>query len=219
MSILKYFFLLILLISNSIFGQEKEEIVIFSPAIRIGFDGSGLIYRLLQPETMQLEFSADFEFKPNWFAAAEAGYLDIDIYRNNFDYSADGLFLRLGVDYNVLKRKEAESNEAVLISIRYGYSGLSHSADRINLVDPYWGDFTTALETEILNSHWIELGFGLKTELFRNLFLGWSVRGRYLLYQTQEPTLEPYNLPGFGAIRKNNTGISLHYLIAYRLPL
>ncbi|MBS4013740.1 MAG: hypothetical protein KGZ97_08270 [Bacteroidetes bacterium] len=219
MNILKYISLFLLLISNSILGNNPEEINLFRPSIRIGFDASGLVKRLWQPETMQLEFSADAEIKPNWFIAAEAGYLDIDIIRNNFDYNANGLFLRLGADYNVLTKKPSESNDVVLISMRYGYSGLSHSASRVNIIDPYWGDYTTAIDSEIVNSHWLELGFSLKTELFKGLFLGWAIRGRYLIYRSQDPLLEPYNIPGFGNLRKNNTGFSLHYGLFYRIPL
>ncbi len=220
MSILRSTFLILTLtlISISLHANQEEDILIFQPSVRIGFDASGLLNRIWQPEVTNIEFSVDGKFKPDWFIAAEAGYLDIDISRELFDYTSNGLFARAGVDYNVLEKREPESNDVVLLMFRYGYSNLTHNSDRIEIVDPYWGNFNSSVDSENINSHWVELGFALKAELFRGLFLGWSVRGRYLIYSSRDAMLDPYNIPGFGIIRKSNTAYSLHYSIYYRFP-
>lgn len=218
MNISRFLLVLLLLSNSSIFAKDNIEIHIFQPSIRIGFDVAGIINRVWQPEILQIEITADSEFTPNWFIAAEGGYLDIDISRESFDYNSGGIFFRLGTDYNLLKKREPESNDVVLLSLRYGFSMLTHYSDRIIINDSYWGDFPTDISAENLNSHWLELGFALKTELFKNIFIGWSFRGRYLLHSTKDPMLSPYNIPGFGKVRSNNTALSMHYGIFYRIP-
>ncbi|MFO8068145.1 MAG: DUF6048 family protein [Bacteroidales bacterium] len=218
MSILKYLFPLLLILSSSLSAKDTTELHLFQPALRLGFDAAGIIPRIWQPETMQLEFTGDFEYRPNVFISAEGGYLDINISKEDFDYNSDGIFFRLGADYNLLQKKEPERSDVIILSFRYGYSVLTHQAERVVITDPYWGTFNTSIDSETLNSHWVEAGFALKTELFNNIFLGWALRGRYLLYQSEDPLLAPYNIPGFGKIKNNKTAVSIHYGIFYRIP-
>ncbi len=204
--------------SNSLSAKDTTDINLFQPALRLGVDVSGIIPSIWQPETMQMEFTADYELKQKVFIAAEAGYLDIDISREDFDYNSDGLFFRLGADYNLLKKKDHNNNDVAIILIRYGYSVLSHQSSRVTISDIYWGDLNTSIDSETLSSNWIEAGFSLKTELFSNIFLSWSLRGRYMFFQSKDPLLEPYNIPGFGIIKSNNTAFTIHYGIFYRIP-
>ena len=204
--------------NSSLYAKDTTEIIIFQPSVRIGFDVASSLNRIWQPGVKQLEFALDGEFMPNWFAAAEAGHLDINVERETFDYTSNGLFFRVGADYNVLRKREQKSNDVILLFFRYSFASLTHSSDRIHITDPYWGNFDTSFDPEKLNSHWVELGFAIKTELFSNIFIGWAVRGKYLIYKSKESMVDPYIIPGFGSISKNNTAYSMHYGIFYRIP-
>ena len=220
MSILKFILILILmlLMNSSLYSKDTTEVVIFQPSVRVGFDVATALNRIWQPEVRELEFSLDGEFMPNWFIAAEAGHLDIQIERESFDYNSNGVFFRVGADYNVLRKRDDTSNDVIILFARYGFATLTHSSDRIQVSNQYWGDLDTSFSSEKINSHWVELGFSIKAELYRNIFIGWAVRGKYLLYRSRDSLVDPYLIPGFGSIGKNNTAYSMHYGIYYRIP-
>lgn len=199
-------------------GLRANNDADYSPSVRVGLDVSGFARQLVEPETMFREISLDVEWKYNYFVAVEAGLLDIDVQKQTHRYMAGGYYLRLGPDFNVLGRKPEAPNDLVLLSLRYGFSKLDHEAPFILIPDSYWGDFQTAVESESYRAHWVEAGISLKTELGYNIFIGWSLRGKLLLYNTREAEMEPYFIGGFGKTGRN-TGLMLHYHIYYRIPL
>lgn len=213
MKILNYFILLLLLpVSQMLSGQSDT---LFSPSFRFGADVSGLVRYYFEPETMSYEFSADYEWKHNWFAAAEAGMLNINIQRETHNYQANGYFLRTGVDYNLLKNTTISRIGIVYASLRYGYGLLNHKAPGITISMPYWDDYHTGISAETIHAHWLETGGGLKTRLAGNFYIGWSLRARFLLYRSASPGIDPYYLSGFGKM-KSNPSVMVHYYIYYQ---
>lgn len=190
---------------------------LFASSVRIGMDVSGFARQFVEPETIFREVSLDVEWKHNYFAVLEAGLLDIDVEKETHRYQADGYYIRIGADFNILWRSPEAPNDLVLLAVRYGFSTLSHEAPFIVIPDAYWGDYQTSVETENYRAHWIEAGIGLKTELWHNIFIGWNLRGRLLLHNTREPEMEPYFIGGFGKAG-GNTSLMLHYHIYYRIP-
>ncbi len=216
MNILRYFFLLPLMIISC--GLKAENDTLFVPSVRIGLDVSGVARQFVEPETITGEISVDVEWQNNYFAALEAGMMTVDVEKETHRYQADGYFFRLGADFNILGRTPQNPHDLVLLSVRYGYSALNHEAPFIVIPDPFWGNYQTAVPAHRYRAHWIEAGLGLKTHLFHNIFIGWSLRGRLLLTSTKEPAMEPYFIGGFGK-SNGNTNLMLHYLILYRIPL
>lgn len=196
---------------------ESPRDTIFVPSLRIGIDMSGFARQIVEPETLPLEFSADFEWRENMFAAVEGGWLNVDVDRETHRYRAKGFFVRTGADFNLLKGSVQNPNDVIIISLRYGYGKIQHEAPHIVIQDSYWGDFITKADKESYAAHWLEAGLGMKAEIWNNLFLGWSLRGRLRVISTSDPTMEPYFISGFG--KSNNTALTFHYSILYRIPL
>jgi hypothetical protein len=66
--------------------------------------------------------------------------------------------------------------------------------------------------------HFLEVAPGFRTELFRNLSIGWSVRLRLLLSGGGGKDLRPICFPGFGNSSKTvNAGIN--YYIVWSIPI
>lgn len=213
MRILNYFILLLLLpVSHMLAGQSDT---LFSPSLRLGADVSGLVRYYFEPETMSLELSADYEWRKDWFVTAEAGMLDIDIRRETHNYLANGYFLRAGADYNILNKHTLSRTGIVYASLRYGYGLLNHEAPGITISMPYWDDFNTGISNETIHAHWLETGGGIKTRLAGNIYLGWTLRARFMLYRSPSPGIDPYYISGFGKI-KNNPAVMVHYYIYYQ---
>ncbi len=200
----------------SVAQADSERDTIFVPSLRIGLDVSGFARQIVEAETLPLEVSADYEWRENFFAAAEIGYLNVDVDRDTHRYQARGYFIRTGADFNILRGGDHNPNDVIIISLRYGYGKLEHEAPRIVIQDPYWGDYFTEAGKESYAAHWLEAGLGMKAEIWNNLFLGWSLRGRLRVSRTSDPNMEPYFISGFG--KSGNTALMFHYSIFYRIP-
>ncbi len=194
-----------------------ENDTIFHPSVRVGVDVSGFARQIIEPEVFPIGVSVDFEWRENLFAVAEAGMLRVEVEKETHQYTADGFFGRAGADFNLLQYITGPVNDAVLVSLRYGYSRTRQEAPFIMIPDEYWGDHQTAIEGDIYQAHWIEAGIGLKTEILRNFYIGWSLRGKILLNATSEPEMDPYYVGGFGG-SGSNTAMTLHYSLYYRFP-
>jgi hypothetical protein len=220
--ILKYVFstVLILYMFFPVFPREepvKEKIRIIGP--RIGFDLSRLTLYYFEPERTAYEISFDYEIKRNYYPTVEFGLQDIKLEEPHYNYFSEGYYLKLGMDYNFQKNTAIDQYEMVFFGFRYGFSKQGHSAESIIIADDYWGDFyAESIPVSTFYGHWIELSAGVKAELFKNLFVGWSFRGRLLLFKSKHPSIEPYYIHGFGRGNKR-VSLGFTYSIYYRLPL
>ena len=213
------FFLFLLLISTNLKPVEANSEVdtLFRNSIRFGFEVSYPLRSLLEPEIKQYEASVDFEILKNWFGVIEAGMLKVNVLRDDFYYYSDGVYFRTGVDFNVMGKEALKDNDIVYVGIRYGYSKQNHNADNIFLSDAYWGRHSTSIENFEFGVHWGELVAGMKTELFANLFIGWSLRFRLSFSGYESSLMEPYRIGGFGP-GNSNTTFDFNYSVFYRIP-
>lgn len=201
----------------SVVQAETKPDTVFTQSLRFGVDVSGFARQFIESETLPLEFSADFEWRENYFVAAEGGWLSVDVNRDTHRYQASGYFVRTGTDFNILRGSEHNPNDVLIISLRYGYGKLDHEAPHIIIQDPFWGNYVSSAEKESYAMHWLEAGIGMKAEIWNSFFLGWSLRGRIRLSRTDDPNMEPYFVSGFG--KSNSTAVMFHYSLYYRIPL
>lgn len=197
--------------------EVKEKVRIKGP--RFGFDLSRLTLYYFEPERTAYEFSLDYEIKRNYYPVVEFGLQEVDLEESNYNYQSEGYYLRIGMDYNFQKNYSVDQYEMVFFGFRYGFSGQRHSADNIIIENDYWGDyFAESVPVSKFYGHWLELAGGIRAELFRNVFIGWSFRGRLMLYKSKKPAMEPYYVPGFGKGSKR-VALGFNYSIYYKIPL
>ena len=197
----------------------SQNDTVYPNSVRFGVEVSYPIRGIFEPEVEQYEASIDFEFYPNWFGVFEGGMLMVDIKREDFEYYTNGHFFRSGINFNMLGNEVLDENDMVYIGLRYGYSKQSQGAENVIVSDGYWDEepFVTSVDEVDFNVHWGELVAGVKTELFTNLFIGWSLRARLKVSATEETMIEPYRIGGFGR-GDNKTAIDFNYSISYRIP-
>jgi len=66
-------------------------------------------------------------------------------------------------------------------------------------------------------AHYIEVAPGVKTEVFKNFSMGWTIRLKLLLSGGGGKHLKPISVPGYGnGGRMTNAGIS--YFIVWNIP-
>jgi len=198
------------------FNQQKR---IKGP--RLGVDVSGVVWQYMQPDQLSLAGWADYEIMPALYAIAEGGRLKVNRAQDRFTYQSTGYYGKIGADYNFLQQKlEALAQyDMIYGGLRFGGARFSHQAQNITLQNEYWGNYQIdPLPEYSMQAFWTELVAGIRVEVLKNLFLGWSVRGQVMLSKKKDPRMDTWKIPGFGNPR-NGTSLSFTYSISYRIPL
>jgi hypothetical protein len=211
----RYFFsvFIVSLVSCGIYSQTYRI-----KGLRLGADVSRYSLLYFDPSRKAYEFSADFEIKKDLYLTAEYGNQTVNLEKKIYSYSSEGNYFRIGLDHNFLKSDKPDEYEMAFIGIRYGISKMNHSAKNIISPENYWGKITDSnIPKSNYTAHWMEIVTGIRAELFRNFFIGWSLRTRFRLAHTKDQYMDPYNIPGFGkGSKKANVGFN--FSVYYRIP-
>ncbi|QEC52628.1 DUF6048 family protein [Anseongella ginsenosidimutans] len=184
--------------------------------LRVGIDLLKPILSFVNNQPQGAEFSLDYEVKKNYFAVLEAGWQQLELDEVRYNYTTKGMFTRLGVDYNFMKRRQPLSGEMAFVGIRYGFSSFSLQADSVLLTEKYWGDLLTSVPKTTLQGHWAELLLGVKAEISENLFLGWTIRAGFLVAGgVTKREVVPIRVPGYGRTEKKPV-FGFTYSVYYR---
>lgn len=213
-SISKAAFLLVILVFVAELSAQ-DTLRTYGP--RFGIDLARFLFLFADPAQRGAEASVDFEIYKNLYPVFEAGYNSMDDKEELFDYSSGGTYGRIGLDYNILPAKKRDFQNSITVGFRYGMSVFNHSSENI-LIRGYWGDYKPEAYENKLTGHWIEMVLGVKTELFSNFFMGWSVRYKILLNPDMDPLLIPELIPGYGTGGESGV-FGFSYSLFYMIPL
>ena len=89
--------------------------------IRIGIDVSKLLLPLIyKGERVGFEATVDMHIKDNFFATVEAGFLNVNLNRKpDYHYRENGLYGKIGADYNLLKFTQKSATRKYGIKYRH----------------------------------------------------------------------------------------------------
>lgn len=197
---------------------EPKVLIIKDQGLSLGVDLSPLIMRIINEERTGLTFVGRYGFKYHWYANAEVGYENAQYTNDNYSYTSNGTFIRLGVDYDIFNNADFPTNDNIFVGLRYSYAWQSHKSDYFKIVDSYWGDYSGSVSNSSVNSHSIDALFGLRCEMLPNFYMGWSFRCRFLLASAHDSNLDPYAIAGYGQY-DSKVCLGFTYTIEYQLPL
>lgn len=152
----------------------------------------------------EYEATLRLNFKNKYFPLIEWGVGNADCKGEStqLHYKTHSPFGRIGLDYNL--KKDKRSKNRIFIGLRYGFSAFSYDLTGPDLVTPHWNTQTPFHHTDIKGSaHWGEGAFGLETQIWKFIHLGWSVRYRLRIYERQHALGHAYYVPGFGKNTSN----------------
>lgn len=225
MKILYYTFILCLTATIS-FGQTEPEKklkpkrtdnFIRMRGVRVGVDVTRPFQDLwTKGNRYGSEFSADLELWPNWFPVFESGYELMKIRTDYIGYTGQGSYSRLGIDYNILQAESPKDKDLFFIGLRYGFSLARQKVDYY-YIDSYWGPEVGQFASQNFFAHWGEFLIGLKGEIFRNLYFGWTVRGKVKMHHKEMDLPPVYFIPGYGKADKKFT-LDFTYSVYYNIP-
>jgi len=197
-------------------GLLAQDTVIFPLKIRAGFDIIGPGIYMSDKNNLNMEGFLSFDRNEKMAYVVEGGYLNYKYSQYNYDYTSTGTFVRLGVDLNLLKPDKALGSYWAGIGLRYGLSLFSSETSSLSH-ENYWGAMTSSIPSKNMTAHFLEVAPGIRTEVFKNLSMGWTIRLKLLLSGGGGKDIRPISIPGYGnGGRITNGGIS--YFISWNIP-
>lgn len=216
-------------IATLAFGQDNSQTTVKKPkyqryGLRIGADISKIGRSIFDNNYKGLELVADYRFNHNIYVAAELGYENKNTHTPQLQYTSQGTFLKVGLDYNTYQNWLDMQNQ-IFVGFRYATSICNQNLQQYSIYYNTNGFFnqhdliTANREYTGINAHWIELVAGLKVEVLHNLFAGFKIGLYYKLAATELDNFENLYIPAFGrTYQGSNLGIGFNYTISYLIP-
>ena len=187
--------------------------------VKVGVDVFGPLSRVLGSDSHSSEAHVAVNLKNRFFPIVELGYggMDTTDEETNIHFKTSAPFMRIGMDYNVFYKKPHLPGYFT-VGVRYGFSSFKYDIQAPDLVDPNWGTITVPVSYQGVKSNvsWGGLAVGLSANVYKNFYLGFTVRYRARLSMTQNENSEPSYIPGYGQGKSNNFGVT--YNLIYQLP-
>lgn len=193
-----------------------QDTIQFPLYIRAGFDLSGPVIYFSDKNNLSIEGYISYDRSEKMAFIAEAGYLDYKYLQYNYDYRCKGIFIRTGVDFNLLKPEISKGKYQAGLGLHYGLSFFKPETPSFSHGN-YWGDVSSSIPGKTSMGHFLEVAPGVKTELFKNISIGWTIRLRMLISGGGGKDLRPIYFPGFGNGGKTvNAGFN--YYLTVNIP-
>ena len=201
-------------------------------SLRLGIDIFKPVKTNLDENFQGLEIVGDLKINRRIFIAAELGSEKKTQQTEQINFTTNGSYIKLGVDYNFFNNWKGMDN-SLFVGIRISNSIHSHKVNEYVLYENYSAVdiknsyFERAIikdggligKREQINSNWVEVLFGTKVEVFNNFYIGASIRLHRLLNNPQPENFGNLYAPGFNKIVDDNRfGASFNYTLNYRLP-
>ena len=192
--------------------------------VRIGTDLQKIIRSASSQEYNGISLNADIRFKESIFLFSEIGNEKKMVEYSSVDSEISGDYIKLGLQFKLNKDIIGLRN-LIYSSFGFGISSFDQTISRYNIYNIYsdlWGEFTNtdAIILKNLNANWIEIGFGVKTEILNNLFLGIELQLKNLISQENKNDIANFYIPGFNrTYESSNFGTGFNYSLTYLIPI
>ncbi len=221
----------LLLVSNS-FSQEKVQDTVAAKVVskkvqrygvRVGADISKLARSFYEDDYKGLELVGDYRLTKKIYLAAELGNESKKVLEDRLTFVTEGTYIKVGADYNAYENWLGMSN-LIYIGGRYGASTFSQQLESFTIynANPYFGEEAEIVSGEKfdgLTASWIEVVAGVKVEVVKNLYAGFSLRLNYLINDKKPENFSNLYIPGFNRTYDGNFGVGFNYSISYFIPL
>lgn len=186
--------------------------------IRAGVDLSRFALPLINELNPHgVEFSLDAEVKYRFFPTLEAGMSKIAYKKPELTYNSQGKYLRFGINYNMVNYKQRFDRNLFFVGARYAMSSFNQEIPNV-IISNEWGDFQESYPNVDHNAKWFEGVIGIRGEIFKNFYMGYTIRIKQMLNHTEFNDITPYWIPGYGKGNQNRT-LGMSYSVFYAIPV
>lgn len=215
-------------------GQDRTDAgKVYFPlynGLIFGADIYGLGESLLGGDFLSGEIAVEANLKNRYFPVIEVGYGTTDAYSDRgTHYKSGAPYFRIGMNYNTMYKKGNPS--FLFVGFRYGYTSFSYDVVSIPAEDPVFGGSMAnpSLRDDIWGGSvpfnykglkagmgWLELLVGVRAHIYRNFYMGWSIRYKRSMNTSLSGYGVPWYVPGYGEYDSNCFGLG--YSLIYKLP-
>jgi hypothetical protein len=211
-----YFISLLVFFTCSLIQVHAQDTIPIPLKIKIGMEVSGPAIYYSDKNILNAEGYISVDLNEKRSVVLAAGYLNFKYTQYNYSYLNNGSFVRIGMDFNLLKPDKSLGKYWAGIGFRYGLSRFSSEVPTFEKTD-YWGTTVSSISQKINWGHFLEAAPGVRAEIFNHLSIGWSISVRMLLYTGTGKDFRPVYFPGFGNGTKTFSA-GLNYYIIWNIP-
>lgn len=191
--------------------------------VRIGADLFKLSRSFYDADYKGIEFVGDYRLTRKYYLAAEIGNENKTTDEDQLNFTTKGSYLRFGFDYN-MHENWLDLENMIYVGLRYGISTFSQELNnyRVYNPNPYFNESSNIEVGEKysgLSAQWIEAVVGMKTQVFKNTFVGFSIRLSTLVTNKKPSGFDNLYIPGFNRTYDGDFGFGFNYTVSYFLPL
>lgn len=200
--------------------DSLPEVKISVPAgVRVGLDLTRFAVRAFQPYRTDVTVNLDARYNDRLFIASDLSYNNTSHSDSNYTYKGSGMSITIGANYNLLQKQIPKENFMIYGGMRYGLALFSYEIPEYTIYNDYWGDTKGSYPKTSKMAHWVELTVGIRVEVLKNFYLGWSLHERILINnKLSKQDFPPLVIPGFGKGYKGSA-FDMQYSVSYLFPM
>ncbi len=186
-------------------------------AAAVGVDIWDPVMRLFGQHYGLVEFSGELNLHNRYIPVVEVGfgqssYTPDD---NNYTYKVPVTpYVRIGCNYNFIYNSNPDY--MAFAGLRFGWSHFNYEVNSVHLSSDYWGESTTFnLPKQTANVTYMQVLFGIRVKVFGPVSMGWCIRYKAKLHESDAIYGRPWYIPGYGS---RNGAITGSFAITYTLP-
>lgn len=199
---------------------------LFAYNLRVGVDLSRPLLGLNNQDYTGFELVGDLRISDKLYIATEIGNENKTIQSEQINFTTSGSYLKFGIDYNMYSNPTGVNNQ-IYCGFRIGNSAHSQTVNNYVVwnLNRFWPEENSTntnatVKHESLSASWLEIIAGIKTQILKNVYMGFSLRLTILLADQTPQNFDNLFIPGYN--RKtddNNYGTAYNYTMSYSLPL
>ena len=191
--------------------------------VRAGIDINKIVKSATDDDYKGLSISGDIRLKESFYVYSEIGNEEKQINSDYLNSSVKGTYLKFGVNFKM--NNDIRTQNIVYSGFNFGFSNFDQNINRYTIYNTnstYWGESTINEPKNLsnLNALWVELVFGLKTEILNNLFLGFELQLKNIIKQKNIQNISNLYIPGFNrTYDSSGLGAGFSYTVSYLIPI
>lgn len=224
----KFTFSIVLILLSFLVNAQQKKTDSIPPkierfGIRFGADIFKLARSFYDKNYKGIEFVGDYRLTKNYYLAAELGNENKTTEDDRLNTTAKGTYIKVGFDYNSYENW-LDMRNMVFIGLRYGASTFSQQLNSYKLYNTstYFPEAPTVVSGDKFNglsAQWLEVVVGMKAEVLKNIYVGFSVRMNKILSNTKPENFDNLYIPGFNRTYNGDFGVGFNYTVSYFLPI
>jgi hypothetical protein len=151
-------------------------------------------------------FAVDYYLRKEVYLVAEGGWGGSEVNYDFLKYNTKNNYVTFGINKSLLKRTSSKDWDMAFMGVRLGFADIQRSSANYQITDTLWSNqiISKSLPGENLLGYWVEVTGGMRVELAKHFFLGWTIRGRFLMSASAFSQLAPLYIAGYGTGDKNS---------------